>query len=316
MEPILFSPTLAAIPAFLLLIALELFVFARRGKNLPAIGYARTDTATSLLLGIGSVLAGTLGAGAVLALSLWVYQFRLSDFGYVWWAWPIAFIAYDLVYYVKHRAAHRIRWFWADHVVHHSSEHYNLSTALRQPWTGMLALYFVFSLPLFLIGFPPAMIIFCAGLNLVYQFWIHTEAIARMPRWFETVMNTPSHHRVHHAVNPRYLDSNYAGTFIVWDRLFGTFVAETGEEKIRYGIVTPLGSYNPLRAAFHEWIGIARDGWRAPGVRNKLGYLFGPPGWSHDGSRDTSDTIKARWRASQRQDNAAEPGGQEYKVAR
>ena len=296
MDPVLPSPTLIAIPAFLLLIAAELFVLYRRGSGISAKGYTRRDTATSLLLGIGSVLTGTLGAGLVLALSLWVYQFRVFDFGYIWWAWPLAFVAYDLVYYIKHRAAHRIRWFWADHVIHHSSEHYNLSTALRQPWTGMIALYFIFSLPLFLIGFPPVMVIFCAGLNLVYQFWIHTEAIGRMPRWFESVMNTPSHHRVHHATNPRYLDSNYAGTFIVWDRMFGTFVAETGEEAIRYGIVTPLDSHNPLWAAFHEWIGIARDVSGAPGLKNKLHYMIRPPGWSHDGSRDTSDTIKQRWR--------------------
>ncbi len=136
----------------------------------------------------------------------------------------------DLAYYVFHRSAHRVRWFWASHVIHHSSQHYNLSTALRQTWTGFLSIAFIFRLPLFLIGFPPAMVFFVAGLNLIYQFWIHTEAIDRMPRWFEAVMNTPSHHRVHHATNARYLDRNYAGVFIVWDRMFGTFEPETEAE--------------------------------------------------------------------------------------
>jgi sterol desaturase/sphingolipid hydroxylase (fatty acid hydroxylase superfamily) len=184
-------------------------------------------------------------------------------------------------------------------VIHHSSQHYNLSTALRQTWTGFFSLNFLFRLPLFLLGFPPAMVFFCAGLNLVYQFWIHTEVIGRMPRWFEAVMNTPSHHRVHHAVNPRYLDKNYAGVFIVWDRLFGTYEPELDADRPKYGIVKPLGSFNILWAAVHEWVGIARDLWAAPGWRNKLGYLLREPGWSHDGSRETSEHIRARWRQTQ-----------------
>ena len=145
---------------------------------------------------------------------------------------------------------------------------------------------------------------FCGGINLIYQFWIHTEAIGRMPQWFEAVMNTPSHHRVHHATNPRYLDANYAGVFIIWDKMFGSFTPETDEEKIRYGIVKQLGTFNLLYSVFHEWIGIAKDVWSAP-WRHKLGYIWRPPGWSHDGSRDTSDSIKARWRA--RQENQATP---------
>src|SRR3546814_77230 len=149
------------------------------------------------------------------------YEMRISD-------WSSDVCSSDL--YVFHRAAHRVRWFWASHVIHHSSQHYNLSTALRQTWTGFFSLTFLFRLPLFLIGFPPAMVFFCAGLNLIYQFWIHTEAIGRMPRWFEAVMNTPSHHRVHHGVNPRYLDANYAGVFIIWDKMFGSFVPERDDD--------------------------------------------------------------------------------------
>ena len=138
------------------------------------------------------------------------------------------------------------------------------------------------------------MIAFCGGINLIYQFWIHTEAVGRMPRWFEAVMNTPSHHRVHHAVNARYLDMNYAGVFIVWDRLFGTYTPEDGEDRVRYGLVKQLGTFNLIWSVFHEWVGIAGDLWRAP-WRAKLMYLIGPPGWSHDGSRETSDMIRRRW---------------------
>ena len=193
-----------------------------------------------------------------------------------------------------HRTAHRVRWFWASHVIHHSSQHYNLTTALRQTWTGFFSFGFLFRLPLFLIGFPPAMVFFCAGLNLVYQFWIHTEQIGRLPPWFEAVMNTPSHHRVHHAVNPRYLDRNYAGVFIVWDRLFGTFEPELDTDRPRYGIVHALPSFNPLWAAVHEWAGIARDARLARGPRELCGRLFGPPGWQPGGAGDTSESIRAR----------------------
>lgn len=258
--------------------------------------YEPKDTLVSLSLGLGSTVAGALSAGLVYALSVWIWQFRAFDISYAWYWFVVAFVIDDLSYYVFHRSAHRVRWFWASHVVHHSSQHYNLSTALRQTWTGFFSLGFVFRLPLLLVGFPPAMLFFVAGLNLIYQFWIHTEVIDRMPRWFEAVMNTPSHHRAHHATNPRYLDTNYAGVLIVWDRLFGTFEPERADDRPRYGIVHNLGSFNLLWAASHEWIGIARDVWRAPGLRAKLGYLAMPPGWSHDGSRDTSDSIKARWR--------------------
>lgn len=201
-------------------------------------------------------------------------------------------------YYWLHRAGHRVRWFWASHVNHHSSQHYNLSTALRQTWTGFLALSFAYRLPLAAIGFEPAMVLTCAGLNLVYQFWIHTEAIGRMPRWFEAVFNTPAHHRVHHATNPAYLDRNYAGALIIWDRMFGTFAPEVAGETIRYGIVRQLGTFSILHAAFHEWVAMARDLASAP-WRAKLSYLLREPGWSHDGSRETSDMIKARWQEKQ-----------------
>jgi sterol desaturase/sphingolipid hydroxylase (fatty acid hydroxylase superfamily) len=289
-----FSPVDYAVPAFVVLVVLEM-LWAR--KNAPE-KYEPRDTLTSLALGTGSTVAGALTGGLVFALSLWLYEHRFFEVGWVWWAWPLCFVLDDFAYYWAHRTGHRVRWFWASHVNHHSSQHYNLSTALRQTWTGFFALSFIFRIPLALVGFHPAMILFCGALNLIYQFWIHTEAIGKLPRWFEAVMNTPSHHRVHHATNPRYLDANYAGTFIIWDRLFGTFSPEVspeeGGERIRYGIVKQLGTFNLLYSVFHEWIGIARDVWSAPWGA-KLGYIWRPPGWSHDGSRDTSESIKARW---------------------
>jgi sterol desaturase/sphingolipid hydroxylase (fatty acid hydroxylase superfamily) len=289
-----FSPVDYAIPAFILLVVLEM-LWAR--KNAPE-KYEPRDTLTSLALGTGSTVAGALTGGIVAVAALWLYNHRLFEIGWVWWAWPLCFVLDDLGYYWFHRSAHRVRWFWAGHVNHHSSQHYNLSTALRQSWTSFFALSFIFRIPLALVGFHPAMILFCGAINLIYQFWIHTEAIGKLPRWFEFVMNTPSHHRVHHATNPRYLDANYAGTFIIWDRMFGTFTQEVDGERIRYGIVKQLGSFNLLWSVFHEWIGIARDVWSAP-WGSKWGYIWRPPGWSHDGSRDTSESIKARWAEQQ-----------------
>ena len=304
-----FSPVDYAVPGFVLLVVLEILWAWKRRPD----AYEPRDTLTSLAFGLGSTVSGLIFGGAFFLLFLWVWQFRLFDVPWTWWAWIACFVLDDLKYYWVHRFGHRVRWFWASHVNHHSSQHYNLSTALRQTWTGFLTLGFVFALPLVLLGFHPVMIAICGGFNLIYQFWIHTEAIGKMPRWFEAVMITPSHHRVHHATNPRYLDRNYAGVFIVWDRLFGTFAEERpDEERIRYGIVKQLGSFNLLWAVFHEWIGIAQDMWRAP-WRHKLGYLLREPGWTHDGSRETSDMIRARW--LERRQKQADPKATEQSKA-
>ena len=285
-----FDPVPYAIPLFVTLILLEMLWARRKAPT----AYEPRDTLTSLALGLGSTAAGMLTAGIIIAAATWLYQWRLLEIGWAWWAWLACFVLDDFNYYWAHRTGHRVRWFWASHINHHSSQHYNLSTALRQTWTGFIALSFVFRIWPVLLGFHPAMLATVAGVNLIYQFWIHTEAIGRCPRWFEAIMNTPSHHRVHHATNPRYLDRNYAGVFIVWDRLFRTFTREDDAEPVRYGIIRQLGSFNVLWAAFHEWIGIARDVWRAPWSA-KFGYVWRVPGWSHDASRETSDMIRARW---------------------
>ena len=281
-----------AVPGFIVLMLAEMIAirFGARGD------YDWRDTATSLAMGFGSTIAGVLNVLAMYGVGSWLYRFRLFEIPATWWSVALAFVAYDLAYYAFHRASHRIRWIWAAHVVHHSSQHYNLSTALRQTWTGFLALAWVFYLPLFLIGFPPLMIVFVGGVNLVYQFWIHTEVVRRLPFGLEWWLNTPSHHRVHHGTNPRYLDRNYAGVFIVWDRMFGTFEAEDDAEPVRYGIVKNLGTFNPAWVAVHEWVGIGRDVWAARGLRAKWLALAGPPGWR---SGDTSEAIRADWEASQ-----------------
>ncbi len=298
------DPVVIATPIFVLLIVVEMLIGRFSGRT----RYQPTDTLTSLSLGLGSTLVGAASAGALAWLGYFVHGYRLFDFGWSLPVFALAFILDDLAYYWFHRSAHRVRWFWASHVVHHSSQHYNLSTALRQTWTGFISLSFLFRLPLLWLGFPWEMLVFVAGLNLIYQFWIHTEAVRRLPGWFEAVMNTPSHHRVHHATNPDYLDANYAGAFIVWDRLFGTFVPERDDRPCRYGIVRNLGTFNPLKVAFHEWWGIAKDLFAARSWRERLGYLFAPPGWSPDGSRDTSDRIKEKWRRRRARDGADSTG--------
>lgn len=281
-----------AVPAFVLLIVIEMIVVRARGRG----AYETRDTMASLTMGFGNRIVGLIGGGAlVYAVFSVVYQYRLIDeIPVTWWVVLVCFILDDLAYYWFHRIAHERRWFWASHVVHHSSQHYNLSTALRQTWTGKFSFSFIFGLPLALIGFPPEMVIFVGGVNLVYQFWIHTELVDRLGP-IEWIFNTPSHHRVHHATNPIYLDSNYAGTLIIWDRMFGTFVPELERERPRYGIIKNLGTFNPLMIAFHEWIGILKDLRSARNIGEVAGYLFGPPGWSPDGSRLTSAQIKSRW---------------------
>ncbi|MBL8547865.1 MAG: sterol desaturase family protein [Hyphomonadaceae bacterium] len=281
-----------AVPGFVLLIIIEMiFVkLTRKGR------YDYRDSATSLAMGFGNRVFGIMFGGLAVLAYFAVYEFRLFNLG---WTWPVmvaCFFAEDLAYYWFHRIAHERRFFWASHIVHHSSQHYNLTTALRQTWTGTLGLTFIFWLPLVYIGFPPLMVLMFSSISLVYQFWIHTETIGRMGP-FEWLFNTPSHHRVHHATNPKYLDANYAGVLIIWDRMFGSFVAEDDAERPHYGIVSQLGTFNPFRVAFHEWLGIWRDVASAKNLSHVFGYVFGPPGWSPDGSRKTSASIKADWAA-------------------
>jgi sterol desaturase/sphingolipid hydroxylase (fatty acid hydroxylase superfamily) len=237
--------------------------------------YEWRDTAASLTMGIGNVVIGLLTKGLAFGVFALAYQLAPWHLGFSWWAWLLAFVADDFTYYWYHRTSHTCRLFWASHVVHHSSQKYNLGTALRQTWTGGFT-SFIFWLWMPLAGFSPFMVLTIQAVSLLYQFWIHTEIIRRMGP-LEWVLNTPSHHRVHHASNGRYLDRNHAGTLIVWDRLFGTFEEEI--ERPVYGLTKNIYSYNPFRIAFHEWKDIVRDVRKSPDWRTAMMYIFGPPGW-------------------------------------
>jgi sterol desaturase/sphingolipid hydroxylase (fatty acid hydroxylase superfamily) len=260
-----------AIPGFLALLLLEVLLDAVMRRDL----YRLKDTAASLAMGTGNVLLGTVSKAMVFGVYTAVHRFAIFPIGYQWWALALLFFAEDFTYYWFHRTSHECRLFWASHVVHHSSQRYNLGTALRQTWTGGF-MSFVFWLWLPLVGFPPAMIMTMQAISLLYQFWIHTEMVRSLGP-LEAVMNTPSHHRVHHGANAEYLDRNHAGVLIIWDRFFGTFEPE--DEKVVYGLTKNINSYNPLRIAFHEWIDIWHDLRHAPTWSLKMKYVFGKPGW-------------------------------------
>ncbi len=287
---------LYSIPGFLALLVLE-FLWTRRRLRAGVghlHGYERRDTFASLAMGVGNVLISAVTTLGAVALWSFGYAHRVASLGRpsAWWSWVVLFFAEDLCYYWFHRSHHAVRLLWAAHVNHHSSRYFNLSTALRQPWftpvTGP-----VFWLPLAVLGYPPFMILTAQALSLIYQFWIHTETIDRLPRPFELVFNTPSHHRVHHANNVAYLDRNHGGVLVVWDRLFGTFAPEADTDPVRYGLTHDLTSYNPFWIAVHEFVALARDVRRAPSLAARLGYVFAPPGWSHDGSSLTAEQLRA-----------------------
>lgn len=279
-----------AIPFFIITIIIEIIVDVRERAN----SYEFKDARTSIAMGLGNVILGVLSKAVVFAAFIFVYEYiRLFTIPFTWWAWVLIFFADDLAYYWFHRTSHESRFFWASHIVHHSSQHYNLSTALRQTWTGNF-LSFIFWLPLPLLGFHPVMIMAQMSISLIYQYWIHTEFIKKMPKWFEFIFNTPSHHRVHHATNPQYLDRNHAGILIIWDRLFGTFEPEV--EKPVYGLVTNIDSFNPLYVAFHEWIAMFKDSTQQNvSLLSRIRYLFKPPGWKHDGTGKLSSDLRKEW---------------------
>ena len=290
-----------AIPFAILLLVAEVLYSHRHAPQ----RYEALDTRNSILFGIGSNLSNSLTGGLALSAAFLVYEFRLTTIGFTALAWLACFALDDLLYYVSHVASHRVRWFWASHVNHHSSQHFNLSTSLRHSWTRFFTFSFLFRLPSVWIGFDPAMVFFCGAINLVYNFWIHTETIGKLPRPIEFIFNTPSHHRVHHAANPEYLDSNYGGVLIIWDRLFGTLREEDERCPPRYGLVKQLGTFDLLWSVFHEWIDMFRDIRSAP-ARWKLGYLLMPPGWRHDSHGATTRDIRERWDAARRRE--ARPG--------
>jgi sterol desaturase/sphingolipid hydroxylase (fatty acid hydroxylase superfamily) len=261
-----------AIPGFVLLLAIEAWFSYRENRHL----YEKKDTFTSLGLGIGNVIVGFATKAAIFGLFSFLYQFRLFELDYtLWWYWVLLFFADDLSYYWFHRTAHNVNWFWASHVVHHSSQHYNLAAALRQTWTGNATGAFLFWAWLPLVGFHPIWILFMQQVSLIYQFWIHTETINKLPKPLEFVLNTPSHHRVHHGSDLQYLDKNHGGILIIWDRLFGTF-------------------QNPFVIAFKTWKDLVRKAIASNSLKTGIQYFIQPPGWSHDGSSQTVKELRVK----------------------
>lgn len=256
--------------------------------------YDWRDAMASLALAVVRRLTDLLPLAIAMPGGYWLYENRLfSPPMDAWWSWVLLGLGVEFFYYAYHRATHRVRWFWATHAVHHSTNAFNLSAAYRLGWTGRISGTLLFFLPLAWLGFPPPAIAAMFALNLLYQFWIHAEWIPRLGP-LEGWLNTPSAHRVHHAANLEYLDANYGGVLMIFDRLFGTYVPEREDLKPRYGLVVPLRTYNPLRIAFFQWVAIVRDLRRARGWRERAGYLFGPPGWAPDGPGDTTEALRAR----------------------
>lgn len=283
-EAISKDPTVFAIPVFIALIAIEAFIDTKRKLHL----YELKDSVACISMGLGVVVIGLLTKTIAFLLFTWLYQFRIFDLGNEWWMWVLLVLADDFTFYWYHRTAHEVRFFWAAHVQHHSSEKMNFSVALRQSW-GEPFFKFFFWMWLPLVGFSPINILIMQAISLVYQFFPHTKLVKSLGP-LEWVFNTPSHHRVHHATQVEYLDKNHAGILIIWDRLFGTFQKE--KEEPVYGITENIHTYNPLKIATHEYIGLWKDVKRAKKLSDKLKYIFNPPGWSHDGENKTSRKLQ------------------------
>ena len=288
---------LYAIPIFIVMVILEARWARRRTGDAQIRGYELRDAAASMSMGLANVFVGVFCKLVVsIPLFYWLYDHRIADIGHAWWSWIVLLFAEDCCYYWFHRVHHEVRFLWACHVNHHSSRFFNFSTALRQPLLTPLSGP-LFWAPLPLLGFAPWMVFIAQSWSLFYQFWLHTEAVDRLGP-LEWVLNTPSHHRVHHGKNVPYLDKNHGGVLIIWDRLFGTFAPEA--EHVVYGLTKDIDTYNPARISFHEFASIGRDVARAPGLAAKLGYLLAPPGWSHDGSSQTATQLQRAARPTPR----------------
>lgn len=269
------KPLFLFLPVLVVAAALEGWVIDRREGS-----YDWRAFAASLGDAVGRrVVLTVLGAGFAGVALTGVWEHRMAELPLDrWWTWAIVFVGQEFCYYWMHRADHRIRWLWATHAVHHSTNQFNLSAAYRLGWTAPISGAALFFAPLVYVGAPPYVVLAALAINLVYQFWLHTELIGRLGP-LEWILNTPSHHRVHHASNSEYIDRNFGGMLIVFDRLFGTFAAERDDVACRYGLVTRLTTYNPLRIAFHAWWAMLRDLARARRPRDAWLALFGPPEW-------------------------------------
>ena len=257
-----------AAPIMFALVGLEYYLSLR--KKMTHL-YSGKDFLASLSIGLGNLVINALTKVGLFYVVVIFYNITPWSIPTTWWSFILCLVSLDFFRYWAHRIAHEQRFWWSTHVVHHSSTHYNFSVSFRLSWTQNLKL--IFFLPVIMMGFDPLVFFICHQIEVLYQFWIHTELIRKLPRPIEYIFTTPSHHRVHHAVNEKYIDKNYGSTLIIWDRMFGTFQPE--EEQAIYGITKPVNSFNPVYLVFHAWGDLFYDLWKKP--RAAWNIMFGSP---------------------------------------
>ncbi|HMJ46170.1 MAG TPA: sterol desaturase family protein [Ferruginibacter sp.] len=279
---------LFSIPVYSILIVTEIVLSNWNGNKF----YSLRSTIQNIYLTIINASLDVLLRGLFyIGVLVWCYQKHFFTIENVYVYWCMLFILEDLAFYIEHRVEHYCRIFWAVHVTHHSSEEFNLTTGFRS--SVLQPVYrFIYFIPLVLVGFHPLDVVFMYSLTQTYGILVHTQYIYKMPKWFEAVFVSPSHHRVHHASNIRYLDKNMGMCLIIWDKMFGTFQEELATDPIRYGLAKPVGTSNPLKIIFHEWQNILSDIQKEVPFNTRIKYLFMPPGWSHDGSTKTANELR------------------------
>ncbi len=280
------STLLGVLPALAILLVAEVIYMIKMQTH------DNKEMLSSFAIAIGKLPVSALTNGIVLYCYAFLYQFRFFTIPVnLWWGWVICFFSDDFSYYWFHRCSHQIRFLWASHKVHHSSQKFTLSTGLRVPWTSDITGAFLFWAWMPLVGINPSIIILMKSASAFYQFWMHTETIKKLPKWFEKIFNTPSHHRVHHASDTEYLDKNHAGTLIIWDKIFGTYQEEIF--KPTFGLTENIKSFNPFVIAFHEWKKMFIDFRQSKKIKDWLHYVFDSPGWSPDGVSKTTKQLQS-----------------------
>ncbi|QRN97814.1 sterol desaturase family protein [Archangium violaceum] len=268
--------------------------------------YVWRSAVASFLVSVGRQITKVVPLAITLPGAQWLYEHRLFDASsHGVWSWVVLFFGIEFFYYWYHRLGHRVRWFWLSHAVHHSTNEINFIAAGRLAWTSQITGAYVIFTPLALLGFTPATILAGYALNLTYQFWIHADWAPKLG-WLEGILNTPSAHRVHHAANLDYLDANYGGVLVIFDRLFGTYIPERDDLPCQYGLVHPLKTNNPFKIVFHQFGPFLRDVWSARSLREVWGYFVNPPGWRPDGNGETTEDMR-RKAAAQQQPVASAP---------
>lgn len=280
---------LISTPLYILVIGAEILLSHFHLKKY----YTLKDTAINVYLCLINGGIDLLFRAVYVVILLWFFKFHFVDLSFnPILYWFSLFILEDIVFYIEHSVDHYCRLFWAVHVTHHSSEEFNLTTGFRS--SVLQPMYrFIYFIPLALLGFHPIDIVFMYSLTQIYGILVHTKYIDKMPYWFEAIFVSPSHHRVHHASNIRYLDKNMGMVLIIWDRLFGTFQEEIKEDPVKYGLTTPLDNpHHPVKIITHEWQNLGKDLNKKTSLLNKIKYLIMPPGWSHDGSTKTAKELR------------------------